>query len=382
MMAVAPAMRADPARGVGFAKTMMFAGGSPEIQKLVNQALAARAEANGAGAPHAGRRGTERHRAHARRVEAGGPAIHRPRRRRSRGPPGPTGRARVGRTARRSPPRWWPCRRRGCPAAGSRGRSRRSTAASQATPPPVAALRRPQRPPAPPAGQRAASGRGRQTSARRSGSRRGTSIRWSPMRAPSSMRRAPRRAPKPRQPRGARGLPPRRAPLEDRYVDDGSVSADDRKKYSLRSGATSHGAADGRRRRSGRADERRRDDGRDWRPASGPSSSSPRSAVVAGRGRGDRMAFRGKDVAKGAAALTPVPVQTQPTAAPGSSAASAAGLPPAPAAAAPAAADARGGPGRSREGPGRPPSEEASRPRPRPAAKKHAAKKTKGKKHL
>src|SRR5580692_9728949 len=49
LMAVAPST-ADPARGVGFAKTMMFAGGSPEAQKLVDQALAARAEANGAGA--------------------------------------------------------------------------------------------------------------------------------------------------------------------------------------------------------------------------------------------------------------------------------------------------------------------------------------------
>jgi serine/threonine-protein kinase len=37
-------------RNVGFAKTMMFAGGSPEVQKLVNQALAARAEANANGA--------------------------------------------------------------------------------------------------------------------------------------------------------------------------------------------------------------------------------------------------------------------------------------------------------------------------------------------
>ena len=56
MMAVAPST-ADPARGVGFAKTMMFAGGSPEAQKLVNQALAARAEANGAGAPPPGAAG-------------------------------------------------------------------------------------------------------------------------------------------------------------------------------------------------------------------------------------------------------------------------------------------------------------------------------------
>ncbi len=43
-----------PAPEVGkaaFAKTMMFTGGSPEVQNLVNQAMAARAEANGNGAP-------------------------------------------------------------------------------------------------------------------------------------------------------------------------------------------------------------------------------------------------------------------------------------------------------------------------------------------
>jgi eukaryotic-like serine/threonine-protein kinase len=40
-------------REVAFAKTMMFAGGAPDVQHLVNQAAAARAEANGASAPAA-----------------------------------------------------------------------------------------------------------------------------------------------------------------------------------------------------------------------------------------------------------------------------------------------------------------------------------------
>ncbi|HEY6478120.1 MAG TPA: protein kinase, partial [Polyangia bacterium] len=53
MMAVAQPAQ-SPSGGVGFAKTMMFAGGSPEAQKLVNQALAARAEANGAAPPASG----------------------------------------------------------------------------------------------------------------------------------------------------------------------------------------------------------------------------------------------------------------------------------------------------------------------------------------
>ena len=84
------------------------------------------------------------------------------------------------------------------------------------------------------------------TSARRCGSRRATSIRWSPTRARASRRRAPRAS---RSPRLTRRRPPapssrpsrRRAPSRSTsaYVDDGSLTADDRKKFSLRSGATS-----------------------------------------------------------------------------------------------------------------------------------------------
>jgi hypothetical protein len=43
------AAAAGPVKGAAFAKTMMFAGGAPEVQNLVNQAVAARDAANGAG---------------------------------------------------------------------------------------------------------------------------------------------------------------------------------------------------------------------------------------------------------------------------------------------------------------------------------------------
>ena len=138
MMAVAP-QTADPARGVGFAKTMMFAGGSPEAQKLVNQALAARAEANGAGAPPPGGAGPNATApiamiaSEARGVErfAGDAAAGRASRRE------PKGRGRVGPTAQRSPPRWSRCRRQGGFRAPSRGQNDLDSGA-QATPPPVA----------------------------------------------------------------------------------------------------------------------------------------------------------------------------------------------------------------------------------------------------
>ncbi len=121
--------------------------------------------------------------------------------------------------------------------APSRGRRRSRQSGAQATPPPVA--RR---------AVRGGIGRGssgqadrrRRPSARRSGSSRATSIRWSPTRAPSSTPRGPRRAPKRQRPRRSPRSPSADAkPLEDRYRDDGSVSVDDRKKYSLRSGGTS-----------------------------------------------------------------------------------------------------------------------------------------------
>ena len=89
-------------------------------------------------------------------------------------------------------------------------------------------------PPPPPQQAAQAGGRAR-TSARRSGSRRATSSRWSP-----------RRRPRPRAgtetPSGSHEVPVEDGkPLEDRYVDDGSVTVEDRKKFSLRAGGTAAG---------------------------------------------------------------------------------------------------------------------------------------------
>jgi hypothetical protein len=160
-------------------------------------------------------------------------------------------------------------------------------------------------------------------------------------------------------------------PLEDRYVDDGSVTTDDRKKFSLRSGGTATAL-----------------------PTVGnvPGERMSESEMVAEIGGRRRLTiivisvavvlalivavvvgFRGKNVKQGAAALTPEPIPTQPAA----PAAAPTPPPAAPAEAAPEpakAAAAAAGDGQE--------SAAASAPKPRASAKKHvAAKKPKGKKH-
>src|SRR6185437_11421581 len=170
-------------------------------------------------------------------------------------------------------------------------------------------------------------------------------------------------------------------PLDERYRDDGSLSVDDRKKYSLRSGATSAalptvgGVVPGDRMS---AEEMMGEIGGGKRTAIIVAAVAVVLAVVVGM----YLAFRGKHVAQSAAALTPVTVPTQatppapPPAAPAPAAAAPAAKPPAPAAAAPAApADAPAAAGDDE----RPAKAHA------PAAKKHASssssKKAKGKKH-
>ena len=164
-------------------------------------------------------------------------------------------------------------------------------------------------------------------------------------------------------------------PLEDRYRDDGTVSVDDRKKYSLRSGATSTslptvgGVVPGDRMS---AEEMMGEIGGGKRTVIIIAAIAVVLAVVVGM----YVAFRGKHVAQSAAALTPVPVPTQPTtaappAAPPPSAPPAAAPKPSAPAAAPAPADAPAAAADDEQ----PPKAHA------PAAKKHAAKKPKGKKH-
>jgi Protein kinase domain len=215
----------DPNRGVGFAKTMMFTGGSPEVQKLVNQALAARAEANGTGAQGGSPEGT--------------PQLGRP-------PQAADSQATPPPLMQQPPPALGPRRTHGAaiaatmvslPAAGSGipggvtgaggvgGRTVEPTPAPVSATPPAAAGAGPSKP----AG---AAGAFRETLWFKQGD-----VDQMVADARAKIEAARGKAdPVAAEPE----LPVVDAkPLEDRYVDDGSVTVDDRKAYSLRSGATS-----------------------------------------------------------------------------------------------------------------------------------------------
>ncbi len=381
MMAVAP-QTADPARGVGFAKTMMFAGGSPEAQKLVNQALAARAEANGAGAPPPGGAGPNATApiamvaSEARGVndsQATPPPVARP--------AGAGGATAEGPGPRRTHGAAVAATMVALPAAGRlpgavTGQNHLDSGA-QATPPPVA--------PAPAAVPAAAGGAG---PAKATGAAAFRETLWfkqgdvdqmvadaraklDASRAKSGPGAAPVPAPEPE----AVVAEVEAKPLEERYRDDGTVSVDDRKKYSLRSGATSTslptvgGVVPGDRMS---AEEMMGEIGGGKRTVIIIAAVAVVLAVVVGM----YLAFRGKHVAQSAAALTPVQVPTQPTPP----------APPPPPAAAPAAAApkppaAAAAPAAPAEAPAAAADEEQAPKAHAPAAKKHAAKKAKGKKH-
>jgi hypothetical protein len=376
MMAVAP-QTADPARGVGFAKTMMFAGGSPEAQKLVNQALAARAEANGAGAPPPGGAGPNAtapiamvasEMRGANDSQATPPPVARP-----AGAEGPGPRRTHGAAIAATMV--------ALPAAGKIPGAVTSASdldsGAQATPPPVA--------PAPAA---AAGGAGGPAAAKATGAAAFRETLWfkqgdvdqmvADARAKLDASRAktgpgaPVAAPEPEAVVAAAEA----KPLEDRYRDDGTVSVDDRKKYSLRSGGTSAGlptvggVVPGDRMS---AEEMMGEIGGGKRTVIIIAAVAVVLAVVVGM----YLAFRGKHVAESAAALTPVQVPTQPTPPPPPPAPAA----PAPAAAAPTAPAAAAAPAAGADAPAAAGDEEQTPKAHAPAAKKHAAKKAKGKKH-
>jgi hypothetical protein len=154
--------------------------------------------------------------------------------------------------------------------------------------------------------------------------------------------------------RGAKGapapepepLPAETKPLDERYRDDGSISPEDRKKYSLRQGATSAslptvgGAVPGERMS---AEEMMGEIGGGKRTVIVVVAVLVVAAVVAVVALG----FRGRKVARNAEALTPVTVPTQ-VAAPAPPPAPP--PPPAPAAAAPRPPGARGRGGRGGRG--------------------------------
>ncbi|HEY4393010.1 MAG TPA: serine/threonine-protein kinase [Polyangia bacterium] len=356
--------------GVGFAKTMMFAGGSPEAQKLVNQALAARAEANGAAPPATGPNVTQPIAMVASELPNADQATPPPAGR-------PAGAEPVG--PRRTHGAAIAATMIALPTAGKipggiPGRSARPgelDAPMASTPPAVAATPPPQA--APPAG--AAPGKPGGAAAFRE-------TLWFKQGDVDQMvadaRAKLESSRKPGVPAPEPELPPAETkPLEDRYRDDGSVSVDDRKKYSLRSGGTAAGlpavggAIPGERMS---AEEMMGEIGGGKRVAIIVAAVAVVLAVVVGL----VLMFRGKHVAQSAAALTPVAVPTQPTPAPPPP-----GAPPAPAAAPPAApkpaAAAPAPPAAAAD------EDEEAAPKAQHASgggRKHAAaKKSKGKKH-
>jgi eukaryotic-like serine/threonine-protein kinase len=353
LVAAGAPVAADPNRGVGFAKTMMFTGGSPEVQKLVNQALAARAEANGAaaGAPHEGTpppagappTGVADSQATPPPMLRPGDATLGPRR---------THGAAIAATMVSLPavgssiPGASPQAGAGSPPGGA------TPASMAATPPPTTGVG-----PSKPAG---AAGAFRETLWFKQGD---VDQMVADARAKIEASRGkagPAPEPEPEQPVADA------KPLEDRYVDDGSVTVDDRKAYSLRSGATSTAL-----------------------PTVGgvvPGERMSESEMMGEIGSGKRIGiivfavvvvlalvgvlvvgFRHKKVAESAAALTPVAVPTQPAAPPAPIAPPA----PPPSPPTPVAAESAGD------------DEAAAKPRPahKHAAAKVAAKKPKGKKH-
>jgi hypothetical protein len=205
----------DPNRAVGLAKTMMFTGGPPELQKLASQASAAR-DANGAPAA----------------APAAAPAPADP------GPtPPPTASPPVG--PRRTHGAAVAATMVALPAVGSKmpgaapSPAQSLDAGMAPTPPPVAVTPEPPASagPAPAAAPKpAAGGNFRETLWFKKGD---VDQMVAEARARVEASRNKEDAPAEVE------VPAEDArPLEDRYVDDGSVTSDDRKKFSLRSGGT------------------------------------------------------------------------------------------------------------------------------------------------
>jgi serine/threonine-protein kinase len=231
-MGAAPAAGAQA--GVGFAKTMLFTGGSPEVQKLVQQAVAARGGASAAPAPTAATPPPE---------PAPPPAAAPPAAQNTPAPVGPrrTHGAAIAATVVSLPAAKIP----GMPGAGIPGASGNPNQSGQITPPPVA-MTPPLQPLTPPpqmtgpTPKPAAGGNFRETLWFKKGD---VDQMVADARARVEAARAKGVAVSEADAEAAAGAPPpveeQVKPLEDQYVDDGSVTAEDRKKFSLRSGATS-----------------------------------------------------------------------------------------------------------------------------------------------
>jgi hypothetical protein len=367
------ALGAAPAgAGVGFAKTMLFSGGSPEVQKLVNQAVAARGGNNNANA------------------SLGMPVAAAP----SATPadsgvtPPPTG-ASVPAGARRTHGAAIAATVVSLPAAKLPGSAVSTASGSSASPSsfrgdsgPIAATPPPVSVTPPPHQMSAAAGPAPSPKPAAGGTFRETL--WFKKGDVDQMVADARARVEAAKAKGAPVVEPEAPvapeeeakPLDERYVDDGSVTAEDRKKFSLRSGATSTALPT---------------------VASGavvPGDRMSDSEMVGQIGGGKRtliivgavgvalaigvtvyMLMRGgKNVEKSAEALTPAPIATQPS--PSAAEPPSPGpTPPAPKAPAPVAAK---DPGQGKASDDAAPAAKTAKAS---AAKKHvAAKKSKSKK--
>jgi hypothetical protein len=355
--------------GAGLAKTMMFAGGAPDIQKLVAEATAARAEANGSG-PAAGFSPAV--------AVAAAPAAAQPVASRLvddvTTPPPPSAGAAAPEPAaglRRSHGAAIAATMVSFPVTPSSPLpaalgGRAAPAGSQSTPAPVAAGHHMDEASA---GKKPQGGQGanfRETLWFKKGDVEQMVADAKAKAANVSASKGRAKAAVPAE------LPVEDAkPLEDRYVDDGSVTVEDRKNFSLRSGGTSAGlptvgaAMPGE--RMTEAEMLNEIGGRKKMVMGGIAI-----AVIVGAVAVIFVAFKGKhiekSVEKGAAAIEPVtrPAETPPPAA----------APPAPPAPAqPAAADDDAEAPQAKEATTSPAAAKARAARKKAAAKRNAAKK-------
>jgi serine/threonine-protein kinase len=352
---------APAAGGVGFAKTMLFSGGSPEVQKLVQQAVAAR---GGTVSPTP--------------APAPAPVAAAPE-------PAPAYAATPPPVQNTPPPAAGPRRTHGAaiaatvvslPAAKLPGMGSPTpmpgaspNPSGQITPPPVAATPPLQAvsPTPAPTPKPAAGGNFRETLWFKKGDvdqmveearRRVEAARSKGLAVPDADAEAAAVA--------AAGEEAR--PLDERYVDDGSVTADDRKKFSLRSGATSTALPTV----GGAVPGERMSDAEVMGEIGGKKKFVIIAIAVAVLALlailGVRL-LKSKDVSKSAEAMTPTTIPTQP---PPPEAPPPPAAPPEP----PVAAVKPPAPAAAAKGEGDDPTPKAARP-----SKKHvAAKKAKGKK--
>jgi serine/threonine-protein kinase len=289
--------------GVGFAKTMLFSGGSPDVQKLVQQAIAARGGAAASPAAAAAPAPAPAPEPAPSYAATPTPALSQT--------PAPTGPRRTHGAAIAATVVSMPAAKPGSMATPMPGSSPNQS--GQVTPPPVSATPAPQAM-APGSGpaptpKPAAGGNFRETLWFKKGD-------VDQMVAEARQRVEAARAkgiavPDPEgEVAAAVGSEIEAGPLDERYVDDGSVTTDDRKKFSLRSGATSTALPTV----GGVIPGERMSDAEVMAEVGGKKRIviiAVAVAVAALLGIFFWKQFKAKDVSKNAAALTPTEIPTQ-----------------------------------------------------------------------